>query len=332
MKIVVLHDFIPERAPEDAQDGLVQAGEVSRSLSNLGHKTSPLFFTLDIQQIVDTLRKTNPDMVFNLVESVSGYGKLIYMSPATLDYLKIPYTGSGIDATFLTSNKVLSKKILKASGIPTPPWLTPENINDHSFALGRPYIIKSVWEHASIGLGNHSVITARSKDEFIESIRRWNGFFAGDFFAEFYIDGREFNLSLLEVDGDVDVLPVAEIRYIDYPEGKWKILDYPSKWVRESFEYEHTKRCFDFSIKDEILIGKLAEIAKQCWKIFSLRGYARVDFRVDQAENPWVLEVNTNPCLAPDSGFIASAKRADLNFDQIIKRIVDASMSLKFRF
>ena len=326
MKILLLHDLVPDDASEDAKDVLVQAEAISRALSDLGHRITKLFFTLDIRDIIDAVRGAAPDIVFNLVESAAGDGLLIFAAPALLDHIKIPYTGSKTDALFLTSNKLLSKRILRASGLPTPDWFTPGNGSEPSVQCHSPYIIKSVWEHASIGLSNHSVVIPGDTTHLNDEIRSREKAMGKDCFAELYIEGREFNLSLLENDQGLDCLPPAEIRFIDFPEGKWKILDYSSKWEKGAFEYQHTVRSFDLHDRDSDLVSRLKEIARECWEIFHLRGYARVDFRVDQDERPWVLEINANPCLAPDGGFAASAAQAGLHPDQVVKRILDASL------
>ena len=100
------------------------------------------------------------------------------------------------------------------------------------------------------------------------------------------------------------------------------MLCYRAKWATDSFEYEHTRRSFDFSPPDEPLLRQLADIAKHCWDAFDLCGYARVDFRVDQAGQPWVLEVNANPCLSPDGGFVAAAEQSGLDYNGLIDRII----------
>ena len=67
---------------------------------------------------------------------------------------------------------------------------------------------------------------------------------------------------------------------------------------------------------------KMADMAGKCWDLFGLRGYGRVDFRVDEEGRPWVLEVNANPCLSPDAGFVAAAFKGGLGFEGVIKRII----------
>jgi D-alanine-D-alanine ligase len=141
--------------------------------------------------------------------------------------------------------------------------------------------------------------------------------------AEVYIDGREFNLSLLAGEEGPEVLPPAEIRFDAYPPGKIRVVGYRSKWEEGSFEFANTPRTFAFTGKDEPLLAHLKELALACWNLFDLAGYARVDFRVDHQGRPWILEVNTNPCLSPDAGFFAAARQAGLAFPQVIARIID---------
>jgi D-alanine-D-alanine ligase len=99
-----------------------------------------------------------------------------------------------------------------------------------------------------------------------------------------------------------------------------------AKWEADSFEFHHTPRRFDFPPGDEELLARLQHLATACWRLFGLRGYARVDFRVDRQGRPWILEVNANPCLSPDAGFIAAADRAGLSFEAMIQRILDQAL------
>jgi D-alanine-D-alanine ligase len=146
----------------------------------------------------------------------------------------------------------------------------------------------------------------------------------GDFFAEAYIDGREFNIALISGStGALQVLPPAEMLFIDYAPDKLKLLDYRAKWVEDSFEYNNTRRTMDFRPEDTHLISQLQEIAKKCWHLFALRGYARVDFRVDKDGNPLVLEINANPCLSLEAGFAAAIELAGIKYHKAIECIVN---------
>ena len=133
-------------------------------------------------------------------------------------------------------------------------------------------------------------------------------------FAEAYIDGREFNIALMATVRGVQILPPAEMLFLDYPPGKLKLLDYRAKWVEDSFEYDNTRRTLDIGPQDDSLDRSPdATLPWRCWNLFGLRGYARVDFRVDQQGNPFVLEINANPCLSPDAGFAAALEQASIS-------------------
>ena len=322
MKIAVLHALIPEGAGTEEQDTLVQAEAILRALSGLGHDARALPFSLDLQSAAQSLRSLSPDLVFNLVEGIDGQGQLIHLAPALLDYLRIPYTGAPASAMYLTSNKLLAKRLMRDRGIPTPPWLAADAPEEQAALNNSACIIKAVWEHASVGLDEDSIITPADRNHLCREIAQRQNAWNREFFAERYIDGREFNLSLLAGERGPEVLPPAEIKFVDYPAGKQRVVGYRAKWDEASFEYQHTQRCFSFPAEDQPLLDRISALAETCWQIFGLRGYARVDFRVDATGAPFVLEVNANPCIAPDSGFVAAAERAGFNFIQAVARIL----------
>ncbi len=323
MKVLVLHSEVPEGAAPDEEDTLVQANAVSAALEQLGHDPVRMPFSMNLEAAVKRIRDERPDVVFNLVETVVGTGRFIHFSPQILEYLKIPFTGSGADALFTTSNKVLAKTLLQRSGIPTPRWVTADSPADPGTppAIGS-FIVKSVWEHASIGLDADSIIAVSGPGDLPAGIESGRGRAGGECFAELFVEGREFNVSLLGGGDRPDVLPIAEIRFEDFPSGKPRVVDYRAKWDVNSFEFRHTPRSFEFPETDLGLLQRLGELSRSCWELFGLRGYARVDFRVDGNGLPWVLEVNSNPCLSPDAGFVAACERAGLDFCRVIERIL----------
>ncbi len=146
-------------------------------------------------------------------------------------------------------------------------------------------------------------------------------------FAEKFIEGREINLALLAAPGGVEMLPAAEVDFSAFPAEKPRIVGYRAKWQADSFEYNNTPHRFDFPPADRPLLESLEILARRCWDLFMLRGWARVDFRVDQSGRPWILEVNANPCLSPDAGFAAALERAGITFDQAIQRIIREALA-----
>lgn len=321
MNIIVLHDAISASSSVDEADVLTQAQTVEEALRSFGHVTKRMEFALDLARSADELRRHSPDIVFNLVESVGGQGRLIHLAPVLLESLRIPYAGCPADAIYTSSNKLLAKNILRGAGIDTPPWVTLDG--GHGFAPGK-FILKSVWEHASRGIDDSSVIDIANEADARRAIRERAEQLAGEGFAEAYIEGREFNLSFLGGVNGVRALPPAEIDFVGYAPGKPRIVGYAAKWAEGSFEYGNTPRRFEFPASDETLLRRLIEMGHACWRAFGLHGWARVDFRVDNHGRAWVLEVNANPCLSPDAGFAAAVQRAGLTMTDAVRLILES--------
>ena len=322
MRIVITHGEVAEGAGRDEQDVLIQVDSVHQGLAALGHEPVAVPVSLNLAAAAQTISDLHPAVVFNLVETLAGKGSLIHLVPALLDHLKVPYTGAGMEAMLFTSNKLLAKRWLAAAGLPTPAWFSASEMDGDSPVEGA-WLVKSVWEHASIGLDEDSIIFQADRKRLLEEMDARREVLGGACLAEAYIDGREINLSLLEGADGPEILPPAEIRFDAYPPGKVRIVGYRSKWEEKSFEFANTPRTFAFPEQDALLIARLKELAVRCWHLFDLRGYARVDFRVDKEGRPWILEVNANPCLSPDAGFSAAALRAGLTFPDILGRILN---------
>ncbi|HPD17109.1 MAG TPA: GNAT family N-acetyltransferase [Planctomycetota bacterium] len=322
MKAVILHGAVPANAPPDELDTLVQAEAVGAALRELGHQVATVPFSLDLGAAQEALRREAPDFVFNLVESVEGAGRLIHLAPALLEFLGLPYTGSSNETLFVTSNKVLAKGILRAHAVPTAPWYTLADLAGDGPVPPGAYIIKSIWEHASVGLDEDAVVVTDRREALRQACLERSKGPSGECFAEAFLGGREFNIALLADEAGPQALPASEILFQDYAEGKWRVVGYRAKWQEDSFEYHHTPRRFEFPPEDQPLLATLADAARRCWRIFGLCGYARVDFRLDAAGQPCVLEVNANPCLSPDAGYAATVERAGLRYVDAIQRIV----------
>lgn len=328
MRILILHDEIPDGARADMADALVQAGFIGSILKSRGHQVERCSFTAQLNDMREAISAARPDLVFNLVESVGGEGRLIYLAPALLDSMNIPYTGAGTEPMFLTSGKVLTKRLLVSNGFATPAWHDGRTLYG-TVEFPARFIVKSVWEDASIGLDDSSVVIASGLDQLAAEIARRQDSLGGEAFAELFIDGRELNVGLLASAPDsegMDVLPPAEIEFVDFATGRPRIVGYAAKWDENSPEYANTRRRFDFPASDGDLLEKLRQCALSCAALFDLRGYARVDFRVDAQGRPWVLEINANPCLSPDAGFMAQAARAGLAAEAVMEHIVADAM------
>ena len=318
-RIVILHGRVGAEARADEQDVLTEVRQVSAALTGLGYEAIPLPLSLNLEAAADELRRLAPLLVFNLVESIEGQDRLLHLATSLLDLLGIPYTGTGSQGMFLASNKVLAKRLILQAGISTPPWSGAGETLITGPDFAPPYVVKSIWDNASQGL--ERIFESREKlQEYLFDLAPSDRL--ANTFVERYIEGREFNLSLLSGAGQAEVLPPAEMLFVDYPPEMPRIVGYAAKWDPSSFEYNHTVRRFDFGEEDRQLIGKLSEIARACWDQLEMDGYARVDFRVDDRGTPWVLEANPNPCISADAGLVAAASRAGLSYRDLVQRIL----------
>ncbi len=261
----------------------------------------------------------NPDLVFNLVEGVDGKGILAPAAPKLLAMLHMPFTGAGADVMELTTDKPRTKQKLKDAAIPTPDWAVGP---DWSGLDGRRWIVKSALEDGSVGLDDDCVVEGiyAVKARAIQCETR----FGGHWFAEEYVEGREFNIALLGNQKSFSILPMAEMTFADWPEGKPRIVGYGAKWDEDSSGYTHTVRRFGVEQDEPELAAKLKTLCEKTWEAFGLTGFVRLDFRVKKDE-PLILEINVNPCISPDAGFAAAAEAAGMDYDTLIEEIVKAA-------
>ncbi len=316
--VIIYHSPISEASTKDDLDVLEEANFFFQNLQKLNYQPIILPFEVNLQQIISEIKIHYPEFVVNLVETINGNGKMIAVAPLIFEHLKLKYTGNSAESIFKTSDKLIAKDLFLRYEIPTPKYFSLTTSNEINIEKNEQFLLKSRWEHASIGLENKlfndKTLIINKLENYLKEGK--------EFFAEKYIDGREFNISILSLDSKPFVLPFAEMKFIDFPNEKPKIISYDAKWNENSFDYQHTQRSFETSEKDSELFSELKFICEKIWKVFSLRGYVRVDFRIDKNNSPYVLEVNTNPCISLDSGFLAATEQAHLSHTEIISQII----------
>ncbi len=322
--VSILHNPVAADARPDDADLLDEIKAVEESLDLLGWRSARIVFDADIARVKRELTENDPTLVFNLVEAFEGKGSCQYLAPALLDLWGYRYTGGSTDALFITTDKLLTKELLTARSIATPLSFYPER--QETLTPGARYIVKPVNEDASLGLGPDSVLVAEDAEHLAAFIAKKEREYGIRHFAEHFIDGREFNLTILGRRGEPEVLPPAEIRFVNFDKKRPRIVDYRAKWETSSFEYQNTLRTFDFPPGDRPLLDRLQHIATDCWRALRLSGYARVDMRVDERGIPWVIEVNVNPCIAPSGGVAAACKQAGITYPTFIGRVISEAL------
>ncbi|WP_019013987.1 GNAT family N-acetyltransferase [Elioraea tepidiphila] len=322
---MILHQAVPPDAPPDEQDVLEQVGAVEAALIEAGWRTRRLAAGLDLAAVAGALADDRPDLVINLVESLTvgrAAGVMAPTAAALLESLGLAFTGNTAAALALTADKLATKRVLRATGIATPPWIERDGAG-----IPGPLIIKHATEHASFAIGPDSVVA--NADAARALMRARAAEHGGRWFAEAFIDGREFNLSAIDDGaGGCIVLPAAEQVFDPrWPEGRPRIVDWASKWDPTDPIYPYATRSFDLRHDDGPLVERMAALVRRVWEVCGLAGYARVDLRVDRSGEPWVLEVNANPCLTPGMGLAATAERAGMSFRDLVGRIAAAALA-----
>ena len=314
--VLILYNKLSKKPKDDEADVIEQVNLVANSLQNLKYEVQFLQMDLNLQAAINRIRKIDPDIIFNLVETIGNKGEFTFLANSILENLQIPYTGSPLIPMFHCSNKVLTKKELNAIGVKTPEGF---NLKEYEKLLPeKKYILKPIWEEGSLELDEDCVF--RGNDH--EFINKMNVKSNHHYFIEEYVDGREFNISILYSEDGPEVLPLAEMIFKGYPEEKPKIMGYKSKWDETSFEYSHTERTFQLPDEDSILKQELTAICRKCWNALGFKGYVRIDFRVTATGVPLVIDINLNPCLSESSGFMAASIKRGLTFEQVVERIL----------
>ncbi len=302
--------------------GVIEEKEdIQSALQSLGFETSIFNMSDDLDRFLDYLKAMQPDVIFNMVESLGDYAIHEMHVAGVYELLGIAYTGSGPLTLGTCLNKARTKEILMQNGIPTARFLLVENANELSaenLKLSFPIIVKPSAEDASVGIDNNSIVNTFA--ELKERIAFIAKKFQAPALVEEYIEGRELNVAIIGNDPPV-VLPISEIDFSGLPSGYPKIVTYDAKWMDGTKEYEGTKGICPSILPPEVE-REVKDLALRAYNLMECRDYARVDIRLSKAMKPFVLEVNPNPDLSSDAGYHRSAKTAGYSYPEAIGKIV----------
>jgi len=270
------------------------------------------------------LKDLDTDLVFNLFEGFCGYPETEAIVPDALSATGIPFTGCPGSMLRLALDKAKAKAILKDGRIPTPDFqlLNPQTL--HLFQLDYPCIVKPCGEDASHGLSIDSIVNDLAALE--RQVKFVSETYGGEALVEEFIGGREFNATVLG-DAEGTVLPVSEIGYF-LPPGIPKILTFAAKWEPDSLYFQGTKAICPANIAAEEQ-KRIAETAIAAFRLLGGSGYGRVDMRMDEEGQLYVIEVNPNPDISPGSGAVTQAAAAGMTYTRLIGKIVQLALEGK---
>ena len=330
MRVVALvhRHLIPPAKIEEGTDITAEPWrteyDVVTTLTAMGHEVQALGVHDDLGEIRRLVEEWKPHIAFNLLE---GFDDITIFDQNVISYLellKLSYTGCNPRGLLLSRDKSLSKKLLHYHRIPVP--------EAEVFRIGRPIrrpkrltfplIVKSLTQEASIGISQASVVDSDEKlRERVTFIHESIGTAA---IAEQYIEGRELYVGILGNQA-LQTLPVWELFFTNMPEGAKRIATDRVKW---SVKYQK-KYGIDSGAATDLPEGKaegIQHLCKRAFRALELSGYARIDLRLDDAGNVWVLEANPNPQIAKGEDFAASAEKVGLSYETVLQRIINLGL------
>ncbi|MFC2135475.1 ATP-grasp domain-containing protein [Bacteroidota bacterium] len=304
----------------EASDPIAEYEAIARNLRKAGFDSYILNILDDINIFFNDYEKNKPDVVFNLVEIYKDVAELEMNFAGLLELLKIPYTGAPPMALGTAQNKTLTKRILTSIDIRTArfKYITkPRNV--YRLGLKYPLIIKPSFEDASVGIENESIVT--NHKEMKNRIEYVLKYFEQPVLVEEFIEGRELNVAVLG-DKRPKALPISEIDFSKMPDNLYNIVSYQAKWEPLHEAYHKTIPICPARLPKKIM-EEAKSIAVKCFKTMRCRDYARIDMRLSEEKKLYVLEVNPNPDLTEDAGFMRSARHAGYSYRRTLKTIVE---------
>lgn len=320
MKITIIH-AADALEPPPADPVL---GQIRKALESAGHSVASIAVDKDLMVTVRALRDSKPDLVFNLAESFEGKSALESSVAGMLNLLDLRYTGSSPAGLLLAGDKSISTKMLRANGVKTPESATLFRGSVESAGkLQFPLIVKPPQEDASLGISNESVV--KDLKELFEQLDALHGEYASPILVEEFVEGREFYVGVLG-NAQPEALPIMEMDFTGFPADKPRIASWAAKWGddgdEKGAEFAGTKSVFPDDLDDD-LTERVQAVAVDAFKALRLRDYARVDMRVNANGDIYVLEINPNCYLEKDAEFARSARKAEIEYDALIARIVE---------
>jgi D-alanine-D-alanine ligase len=269
----------------------------------------------DIIKNIDFIKK-NVDIVFNFTEGLNGRNREA-QTPVLLQSFNIPFIGSDGLTMSLTLDKYMTKKIFIANDIPTPKFASIENAKDLIKAeiLKYPLFVKPRWEGSSKGINQNSKV--QNPKELLEQAKFIWKFYKQPALIEEFIPGREFTVPIIG-DKNPQVLSIMEVQI----EGQ----KFGEKFYTGNFVYEEGTNYIPDPDISPFLRKKITDSTINIYKSVQCLDFGRIDFRVDEQENIYALEINPIPALAKSDAFGVVSRYLKMDFSILLGKIVSFAL------
>ena len=316
LSIAIIYNLASQWDRVDVNSVVEGVTSIRATLEERGHRVTLLRVSEGVRALVQQLDTATPDLIFNLCEGFHERSAGEYCVAGLLELLGIPYTGSGPLALALALEKPIAKQLFAAAGILTPAFAVYGPGAGVSPRLAYPLILKLAGEDASVGITRDNVVV--DERSFLVRVDQLLAEHQAAVLAEEFIEGREFTVALL----NGEPLVLEEIEFTVEP----RILCYRAKWAAGSPEDVGTRAIFAPSVTEDQRATMFA-LARRVCDLIGVRDYSRVDFRMNAAGQIYVLEVNPNPDITPNSGYRGSLEAAGISFADFVDRLIACALS-----
>jgi len=298
--------------------------DVIAGLEELGHEVHRLGVGSDLGPIRRAFVEWEPDIAFNLLVHFHGVAVYDQHVVSYLELLRKRYTGCNPTGLLLARDKALSKQLLAFHRIRVPRFAVFPfgRKSKKPRKLGYPLVVKSLYEEASLGISQASLVT--SDEKLVERVAFMHETFGVDVIAEEYIEGRELYVGVVG-NRRLHAFPVWEMMLDQLPENAPRIATRKVKW-----DLAYQKKYHIDTAAAELPAGTAEQINKMCtniYRVLKMSGYARIDLRLAPDGKVYVLEANPNPDLQKAEDFAQSAKAEGVDYPVLIQRIVNLGLS-----
>lgn len=293
--------------------------DVVRTLKAIGHEVCVIGVHDDLTPIRATMDEFKPTITFNLMEAFDDVVVFDQNVVSYLELLKVPYTGCNPRGLTLSRDKALAKKLMAYHRIQVPDFLVVPIGGKAKMPkrLQFPLIVKSLTYESSTGISQASVVI--NEEQLHKRVQFIHDTIMTPAIVEEFIDGRELYVGVIGNDR-LQVFPVWEMSFAKLPDNNWRIATERVKW---SVKYQK-KHGIDTAVASlaEEAAAKVQHIAKRVYRALDLSGYGRIDMRMKENGDLYVIEANPNPQLAQGEDFAESARRANVSYAKLIERII----------
>jgi D-alanine-D-alanine ligase len=327
--LVLMH---PDLVPPDSREGFSDQEadlwkteyDVVTTLRGLGHEVRALGVQDELHPIREAIETWKPTIVFNLLEEF--HRNVLYDQNVVsyLELLQVPYTGCNPRGLVIARSKALSKKLLAYHRIRIPAFAV--------FPLRRavrrprrlpfPLIVKSLTEHASLGISQASVVD--SDEKLAERVAFVHERLHTDAIAEQFIEGGEYYVSVIGNDRLL-ALPVWELAFENMPA---KAALIATAKVKHDVEYQKRRGIFQRVAVDlpEGMAQRIVRTSKRIYRLLELDGYARIDYRLADDGSLYFLDANPNPEIAESEELAMAAKHVGMSYADLLTRVISLGL------